>query len=82
MTIRITEKITIGLIIPDLPDAKNCASADGSSATIPTKIINDIPFPIPLAVICSPSHIKNIVPPTSVIMQDALKYQPGSDAKP
>ena len=37
---------------------------------------------MPLAVICSPSHIKNIVPPTNVIIQDALKYQPGSDAKP
>ena len=82
MTINITESITIGLIIPDLPEAKNWARADGSSATIPTKIIKDIPLPIPLAVICSPSHIKNIVPPTKVIMQDALKYHPGSDANP
>jgi hypothetical protein len=30
------------------------------------------------AVICSPSHIRNIVPPTSVITQEARKNQPGS----
>ena len=29
---------------------------------IPTNIIIDIPFPIPLLVICSPSHIKSAVP--------------------
>ena len=33
---------------------------------IPEKIINDIRLPIPLSVICSPSHIKNIVPATIV----------------
>ena len=36
-------------------------------ATIPANIINDIPFPIPLCVICSPSHIRKIVPATNVI---------------
>ena len=29
-------------------------------------------------VICSPSHIRNIVPPTSVTMQETRKNQPGS----
>ena len=60
---------------------KNCAKAAGISATIPTKIMRDIPFPMPRAVICSPSHIKNMVPPTSVIMHEALKYHPGSVAR-
>ena len=34
------------------------ANALGRSARIPTVISNDIPLPIPLCVICSPSHIK------------------------
>ena len=34
----------------------------GILATIPAKIIIDIPFPIPLSVISSPSHIRNAVP--------------------
>ena len=36
--------------------------ASGSPATIPTNINIEIPFPIPLLVICSPSHINNAVP--------------------
>jgi hypothetical protein len=31
--------------------------ADGKPATIPANIIIDIPLPIPLSVICSPSQI-------------------------
>ena len=34
--------------------------ADGRPATIPAKIIIEIPFPTPRSVICSPSQIKNI----------------------
>ena len=34
----------------------------GNPDIIPTNIIIDIPFPIPLLVICSPSHIKSAVP--------------------
>ena len=49
----------------------------GISATIPAKIINEIPFPIPLCVICSPNHIKNIVPATIVETVVILKNRPG-----
>ena len=38
------------------------------------KIINEIPFPIPLKVICSPSHIKKVVPATKDIVVVTLKY--------
>ena len=37
-------------------------TAAGKPEIIPTKIIIEIPFPIPLSVICSPSHIKSAVP--------------------
>ena len=39
----------------------------GSRATIPIIMISDIPLPIPLSVILSPSHITNIVPAVRVI---------------
>ena len=58
---------------PVLPSSKVVAKALGISATIPENIINDIPFPIPLCVICSPNHIKNIVPATRVITVVSLK---------
>ena len=54
------------------------ARALGISATIPENIIKDIPFPIPLCVICSPSHIKKIVPATKEITEVNLKKAPGS----
>ena len=60
----------------------------GISATIPEKIISDIPFPIPLCVICSPSHIKKTVPATIVVTVEILKNVPGlitkfaDDSKP
>ncbi len=34
----------------------------GIAETIPAKIINEIPLPIPFCVICSPIHIKSMVP--------------------
>ena len=52
---------------PVLPSSNVVAKALGISATIPENIINDIPFPIPLCVICSPNHIRKTVPATSVI---------------
>ena len=39
-----------------------CASNLGNPATIPAKIINEIPLPIPRSVIISPSQTKNMVP--------------------
>ncbi len=65
--------ITPAEIAPVLPNSKVEANAPGISATIPAKIINDIPLPMPLAVICSPSHIKNIVPVSNVIVVTNLK---------
>ena len=45
--------------------AQICGITVGSPAIIPTNIIIDIPLPIPLLVICSPSHIKSAVPAIS-----------------
>ena len=51
----------------------------GSPAAMPAKIIRDIPLPIPRSVICSPSHIKNIVPVTNVITVVSRNMGPGSN---
>ena len=65
-------------IVPCLPKVIVLIRALGISATIPENIIKEIPFPIPRLVICSPSHIKNTVPPVKVIVVDNLKNNPGS----
>ena len=73
---------------PVLPSSKVVTKALGISATIPAKMIKEIPFPIPLWVICSPSHIKNNVPATIVVTVEILKNKPGlitrfaEDSKP
>ena len=52
--------------------------ADGNPATMPAKMMSEVPLPTPRCVICSPSHIRNIVPPTSVTTVEMRKNQPGS----
>ena len=69
-------------IAPVLPSSNVVTNALGISATIPEKIINEIPLPIPLWVICSPSHIKKIVPATMVVTVETLKKIPGLITKP
>ena len=49
------------------------AKVPGQQLRTQAKIINEIPFPIPLCVICSPSHIKKMVPATNVITVVNLK---------
>ena len=75
-------------MVPCLPSVNVFMRALGISATMPEKIISEIPFPIPLLVTCSPSHIRKTVPPVKVIVVDNLKKRPGSvtilpaDSKP
>ena len=64
-------------IAPVLPNSKVVTNALGISATMPENMIKEIPFPIPLWVICSPNHIKNIVPATIVVTVETLKNKPG-----
>ena len=45
---------------------------------MPAKISSDMPLPMPRSVICSPSHITNIVPVVSVSTHISRKPQPGS----
>jgi hypothetical protein len=45
---------------------------------MPAKMISEMPLPTPRAVICSPSHIRKMVPPTRVITVVSPEEQPGS----
>ena len=49
----------------------------GNLATMPAKMMREIPLPIPRSVICSPSHIRNAVPEVSVMTVMTRKAQPG-----
>ncbi len=49
---------------------------------MPAKMIKEMPLPTPRAVTCSPSHIRNMVPPVSVITVEARKNKPGSVTTP
>ena len=51
-------------------------TAVGNPDIIPIKIIIDIPFPIPLLVICSPSHINREVPVTNDVTTSAPVNHP------
>ncbi len=44
---------------------------------MPEKMIIEMPLPMPRSVTCSPSHIRNSVPVTSVATQVILKAIPG-----
>ena len=50
----------------------------GKRATIPMKMIREIPFPIPLSVICSPSHMMKHVPAVRVRIVIKRNGKPGS----
>ena len=67
---------------PVLASSSVPPKADGKPATMPAKMIMEIPFPIPRSVICSPSHIKNMVPVTKLIAAVKIKLGPGLIATP
>ena len=61
---------------PVRPNSRVLARAVGRLATMPEKMISEIPLPTPRAVICSPNHIRNRVPPTRVITVVKRKNKP------
>ena len=52
--------------------------AEGSPATMPAKMMMEMPLPMPRSLTCSPSHIRKMVPATSVVTAVIRKPQPGS----
>ena len=64
-------------LTPSLIKAISLTITFGTRETIPTIIINEIPFPIPRSVILSPSHINNIVPVIKLTVPVKIKPKPG-----
>src|SRR4029453_3033346 len=64
---------------PWRPRSRVPTTAWGNCATMPAKMMSEMPLPTPRAVICSPSHIRNTVPPTRVMAGVVRKHPPGGD---
>ena len=56
--------------------------AEGRPEIMLAKIIIEIPLPKPLSVICSPNHIRNIVPVTKLTQAVKTKLKPGFTTTP
>ena len=56
--------------------------AAGRPATMPDRMIIEMPLPRPRSVICSPSHIRNIVPATKVTVAMNTNCGPGAITTP
>ncbi len=69
-------------IEPLLTRVPNCASAPGRPAAMPPKIRIEMPLPRPRSVICSPSHIRNMVPATRLTTAVRRKPKPGAMTRP
>ncbi len=63
---------------PCLACSKAWPIAPGMPVKILVAMIIEIPFPMPRSVICSPSHIKKIVPATTLKTAETKKEVPGS----
>jgi hypothetical protein len=53
-----------------------CTTACGMRATMPAKMMSEMPLPMPFSVMRSPSHMMNAVPAVSVTMVRKTKLQP------
>ena len=73
---------TIGPMAPVLTSSNKPPKALGKPAAIPAKINIEIPLPNPRSVICSPSHIRNIVPAVRLTTAVIRKPKPGLMTNP
>ena len=71
-------KITNGSMLPVRPPSNSWAMPCGILATMPAMMISEMPLPMPRLVICSPSHIRNMVPPTIEMTVVTRNMRPGS----
>ncbi len=70
------------LIAPVRTSSSRPPIALGSPAAMPAKIRMEMPLPRPRSVICSPSHIRNIVPAVRLTTAVMRKPKPGFSTSP
>ena len=61
-------------------DTTSCIKASGKRAIIPIRMINEIPLPIPLSVILSPSHKINILPAAKIMVEVTINRVQSNEA--
>ena len=77
-TVKTAKKmISSGLVAPVRACSRVWPMMVGKRATMPAKMISEMPLPTPRLVICSPIHISSMVPPVSVITAPMRKNKPG-----
>ena len=76
-TSRNIAKTVTGLTAPVRACSNTWTMKIGMRATMPAMMMSEMPLPTPRAVICSPSHIRKIVPPVSVITVEMRNAKPG-----
>ncbi len=76
-TIMMRSSASAGLISPLRTSSSVPPIAAGSPATMPARMIIEMPLPRPRSVICSPSHIRNMVPAVSVSVAMKTNWTPG-----
>ncbi len=62
---------------PILTFSHRSKTARGKPTTMPTKMMSDMPLPMPRSLICSPSHMMKAEPVVSVNTVINVKPQPG-----
>ena len=70
------------LIAPVRTSSSKPPIALGRPAAMPAKIRIEMPLPRPRSVICSPSHIRNIVPAVRLTTAVMRKPKPGFMTRP
>jgi len=69
-------------ISPLLTASAVLPTAPGSPATMPERMIIEMPLPMPRSVICSPSHMRNMVPVVMVMVAVNRNDQPVTSVMP
>ncbi len=77
-----TRSATKGDMAPVRTSSALPPRAAGRPATMPAKMIIEMPLPMPRSVICSPSHMRNMVPVMRVITVVMRKARPASTTRP
>ena len=70
------------LIAPVRTSSSSPPIALGMPAAMPAKIRIEMPLPRPRSVICSPSHIRNMVPAVRLTTAVMRKPKPGASTRP
>ena len=77
-TVNTAKKMTSSGLVAPVRACSSCWTIRvGKRATMPAKMISEMPLPTPRLVICSPIHISSMVPPVNVTTAPMRNIRPG-----